>query len=57
MARKRTLYRVWYKEKGTEPLMPSALAGIGKRERNKQIKAILEDGRFEIVAVTEETIK
>ena len=57
MARKRTLYRVWYKEKGSDPIMPSALAGVGKRERDKRVKDILEDGRFEIVAITEETIR
>lgn len=54
---KRTLYSIWYKAKGTNPIMPCAISVIGKRERNKQVKEISKDGRFEIVAVTEQTIK
>ena len=51
------LYRIWYKEKDTKPLMPCCIPAIGKRERNKKIKEIQNDSRFEIVAVTEHVVK
>lgn len=53
---KRTKYGVWYKTKGTTPIMPSAVFSTTKKERDKWIKTISEDDRLEIVSVTEDVI-
>lgn len=47
------LYRIWYKSKGTNPLMPCAVCATTEEEKRQLIQDILHDGRFEICAVTE----
>ena len=50
------LYRIWYKSKGTNPLMPCAVCATTKEEKQQLMQRILSDGRFEICAVTESEI-
>lgn len=57
MGNKRTLYRIWYRSKGTKPLMPSCICAIGKRQLKNRVNGIQNDSRFEIVTVTEHVIK
>ena len=55
--RERQLYRIWYKSKGTNPLMPCAVCAATEEEKQQLIQRILSDGRFEICAVTEDEIE
>jgi len=52
----RKIYRVWYKQRNTEPLFPSALATSHKREIKKLVTLIQEHG-CEVTNITEEDLK
>lgn len=51
--REKIIYQIWYKAKGTTPLMPAAIQANTKRECDKWIKKISENKDIEIVTVTQ----